>query len=270
MSFPRRSPPECMPPPRCLRSSLPLVPRNIISAFVEHLLFSETKLKLTNLELVPLSSSRRVTCPTTAPSLFTERCSCCRGMVRGVVIHKTSRVRETESGRLRDETNMYRFVNTHQNNKQTQSVKTDTSGSICWNRARAKCFEEHISHCTRTINTECMQLTFASLEKSKNTSGSMSRVKKMPVRPQKSRSPDPKYAAGSTKTSAARKAIRKKTAPRMQTSEGQVIIHPRDLSKHGEEGKREGFGTKNGAGGSLGVGLSEVSKRRGAGGGGGR
>lgn len=91
-----------------------------------------------------------------------------------------------------------------------------------------------------------MRFTFASLEKSKNTSGSMSRVKKMPVRPQKSRSPDPKYAAGSTKTSAARKATRKKTAPRMQTSEGQVIIHPRDLSKYGVEGKGGGVWYKKG------------------------
>lgn len=73
--------------------------------------------------------------------------------------------------------------------------------------------------------------TFASLENSRNTSGSISSVKNTLVRAQKSRSFDPKYANGSTKTTAARKARRNKTDPRMQAREGQVIIHPRDLRR---------------------------------------
>lgn len=77
--------------------------------------------------------------------------------------------------------------------------------------------------------TQRNMLTFASLEKRRNASGSMPRVKKTLVSPQKSKSSDPKYAAGSTNTTAARNARSSSTDPRTQNREGQVIIHPRAL-----------------------------------------
>lgn len=143
-----------------------------------------------------------------------------------------------------DSTIFRKLLATYANNDVSRSIPsgknhadqtTKIPDSLIPKRPEALCGKYHtysIRNFIRNVTRrrlEITQFTFASFEKRRNASGSMPSVKNTLVSPQKSRSSDPKYAGGSTNTTAARKARRSSTDPKTQHREDQVIIHPRAL-----------------------------------------